>query len=74
MFNLIYEFCVFVVGQLDPVLSIGAFHKLPMSDIRPTDQPMDECSVVCFCGHMDTKAILQSLPKAGYGRHIARNS
>ena len=60
MFDLVYGFCVFVVEHLDPVLSIGAFYKLPMSDIRPTDQPMGECSVVCFCGHMDTKAILQS--------------
>ena len=60
MFDLVYDFCVFVVEQLDPVLSNGAFYKLPMSDILPTDQPMGECSVVCFCGHMDTKAILQS--------------
>ena len=51
---------MFVVGKLDPVWSIGATHKLPMSDIRPADQPMGECSIVCFCGHMDTKAILQS--------------
>ena len=65
MFDLVYDFCVFVVEQLDPVLFIGAFYKLPMSYIHPTDQPMGECSVVCFCGHMDTmdmdtKAILQS--------------
>ena len=51
---------MFVVGKLDPVWSIGATHKLPMSDIRSADQPMGECSIVCFCGHMDTKAILQS--------------
>ena len=44
MFDLVYDFCVFVVRQLDPVLSIGAFYKLPMSDIRPTDQPMGECT------------------------------
>ena len=48
MFDLVYDFCVFVVRQLDPVLSIGAFYKLPMSDIRPTDQPMGECSVCVF--------------------------
>ena len=35
MFDLVYDFCMFVVEQLDPVLSIGAFYKLPMSDIRP---------------------------------------
>ena len=46
--NHMYDFCVFVVRQLDPVLSIGAFYKLPMSDIRPTDQPMGECSVCVF--------------------------
>ena len=48
MFDLVYDFCVFVVRQLDPVLSIGAFYKLPISDIRPTDQPMGECNVCVF--------------------------
>ena len=53
MFDLVYDFCVFVVRQLDPVLSIGAFYKLPMSDIRPTDQPMSECSVGCQADPQD---------------------
>ena len=48
MIDLMYDFCVFVVRQLDPVLSIGAFYNLPMSDIRPTVLPMGECSVCMF--------------------------
>ena len=28
---------------------------------------------VCFCGHMDTKAILQFHLSLAYDRHIARN-
>ena len=74
MFDLVYGFCVFVVEQLDPVLSIGAFYKLPMSDIRPTDQPMGECSVVCFVVIWILRRFSRVLPKAGYDRHKARNS
>ena len=74
MFDLVYDFCVFVVRQLDPIVSIGAFYKLPMSDIRPTDQPMGECSVCMFLRHMVTKAILQFHLSLAYDRHIARNS
>ena len=36
MFDLVYDFCVFVVEQLDPVLSIGAGIELatPGSAVR----------------------------------------
>ena len=65
---------MFVVGKLDPVWSIGATHKLPMSDIRPAVQPMGECSIVCFAVIWILRRFSRVSPKAGYGRHIAHNS
>ena len=73
MFDLVYDFCVFVVRQLDPVLSIGAFYKLPMSDIRPTDQPMGECSVLCVFAVIRILRRFSSFTCQAYDRHIACN-
>ena len=65
---------MFVVGKLDPVWSIGATHKLPMSDIRPADQPWVSVVLCVFAVIWILRRFSRVSPKAGYGRHIARNS